>query len=294
MRIRRETIPVFALYGDRPPGRLPVPLHIESIQARSRRYSGEIAPHRHTSLCQCLYVRRGPVAVHLEDIRRDLRGPLMVIVPAGAVHGFRMREDTSGYVLTVALDELLLSMSGATPGRVEEFLQSPRIIELQGDEEAAVRLERHFCLLHDEFRHPDGASSALPVMLAAALVSLIASRPAEKPSMRGGRSNYALLRRFHALVDTNLAAHWPVPRYASSLGLTESALNRLCRRQLGNSALEVVQQRLALEARRRLIYVSAPVARIGADLGFRDPAYFCRFFRRHTGKSPRDYRKQLQ
>jgi AraC family transcriptional regulator, transcriptional activator of pobA len=49
-----------------------------------------------------------------------------------------------------------------------------------------------------------------------------------------------------------------------------------------------------LEARRRLIYVAAPVARIGADLCFSDPAYFCRFFRRHTGQSPRDYRKQLQ
>ena len=112
--------------------------------------------------------------------------------------------------------------------------------------------------------------------------------------MRGGRFDFGVIRRFRALVEANLSAHWSVPRYARTLGLTESALNRLCRRQLGYSALEVVQQRLALEARRRLIYVAAPVARIAADLGFRDPAYFCRFFRRHTGQSPSIYRKQLQ
>jgi AraC family transcriptional regulator, transcriptional activator of pobA len=295
LRMRREQIPVFALFGDQPRGQsLPAPLHIESIQARSRRYSWEIAPHRHESLCQCLYVYRGPVGVHLEEMRQQLKGPALVIVPAGAVHGFRMGEDTAGYVLTLALDELLLSMSGKNPKRMQTFLEAPRITDLQGDQELAGRLERHFCLLHDEFRQPDSASSALPTMLAAALVSLIASHIGAKSSMGGKRSDFAVLRRFRVLVETNLAAHWSVPRYASSLGLTESALNRMCRRQLGSSALEVVQQRLALEARRRLIYVAAPVARIGADLGFSDPAYFCRFFRRHTGQSPRHYRKQLQ
>ncbi len=295
MRVRREQIPVFALYGDQPSGQsLPAPLHIESIQARSRRYSWEISPHRHDSLCQCLYVHRGPVTVSVDDMRQHMQGPVLVIVPAGAVHGFRMGEDTYGYVLTFALDELLLSMAGAKPKRLEAFLHAPRIIDFKGDEELANRLERHFCLLDDEFRRPDSSSSALPTLLAAALVSLIAAHAGTESPMRGRRSDYAVMQRFRALVETNLAAHWSVPRYASSLGLTESALNRLCRRQLGSSALEVVQQRLALEARRRLIYIAAPVARIGAELGFRDPAYFCRFFRRHTGQSPRDYRKQLQ
>jgi AraC family transcriptional regulator, transcriptional activator of pobA len=293
LRIRREQIPVFTLYGEQTRGRsLPAPLHIESIQARSRRYSWEIAPHRHESLCQCLYARRGPVAVHLEDMHRQLRGP--VIVPAGAVHGFRMGEETCGYVLTLALDELLLSMSGARPKYVEAFFDGPRIVDLQGDEELANRLDRHFSLLHDEFQQPDSASSALPTMLSAALVSLMSSHVGYESPMRGGHSDFTVIRRFRALVERNLAAHWSVPRYASSLGLTESALNRLCRRQLGSSALDVVQQRLALEARRRLIYIAAPVARIGADLGFNDPAYFCRFFRRHTGLSPSHYRKQLQ
>jgi AraC family transcriptional activator of pobA len=273
---------------------LTAPLHIETIQARSRRYSWEIASHRHEALCQCLYAHRGPVSVRLEEMRQHVRGPAIVIVPAGAVHGFHMGEDTVGYVLTLALDELLLSMSGVRPKRVEAFLQTPRIVELQGDEKKATRLERHFRLLHDEFRQPDCASSALPILLAAALVSLMALHVAAESSMRDGRPDLAVMRRFRALVETNLAAHWSVRRYASHLGLTESTLNRLCRRQLGSSALEVVQQRLALEARRRLIYVAAPVARIGADLGFSDPAYFCRFFRRHTGQSPREYRKHLQ
>jgi hypothetical protein len=42
------------------------------------------------------------------------------------------------------------------------------------------------------------------------------------------------------------------------------------------------------------VHIAAPVQRIAFDLGFEDPAYFCRFFKRHTGQSPRAYRLQAQ
>jgi AraC family transcriptional activator of pobA len=52
------------------------------------------------------------------------------------------------------------------------------------------------------------------------------------------------------------------------------------------------QQRLVLEARRRLIYAASSVSSIAADLGFKDPAYFSRFFRRHLGIGPLDFRRR--
>jgi len=52
-----------------------------------------------------------------------------------------------------------------------------------------------------------------------------------------------------------------------------------------------VHERLAREACRRLTYVAAPISQLAYELGFEDPAYFCRFFKRHTGHSPRDYRR---
>jgi AraC family transcriptional activator of pobA len=36
------------------------------------------------------------------------------------------------------------------------------------------------------------------------------------------------------------------------------------------------------------------VSRLAFELGFEDPAYFCRFFKRQTGLSPTDYRRQAQ
>ena len=56
------------------------------------------------------------------------------------------------------------------------------------------------------------------------------------------------------------------------------------------SALAFVHERVLREACRRLIYIAAPVSTLAFELGFEDPAYFCRFFKRHTGLSPREYR----
>ena len=64
------------------------------------------------------------------------------------------------------------------------------------------------------------------------------------------------------------------------------------RSETGYNALRLIHNRLAREACRRLVHVAAPVSRLAFELGFDDPAYFCRFFKRHTGVSPREYRQR--
>ena len=48
-----------------------------------------------------------------------------------------------------------------------------------------------------------------------------------------------------------------------------------------------------LEAKRLLLHSEVNVAEIAAMLSFDDPAYFSRCFRKHTGRSPIDYRRSL-
>jgi AraC family transcriptional activator of pobA len=74
------------------------------------------------------------------------------------------------------------------------------------------------------------------------------------------------------------------------LGITTTQLNRLCRRHLRCSALDVLHQRLLLEAKRELRYTALQVRQISDGLGFSDPAYFTRFFRRLAGRSPQEWR----
>jgi AraC-like DNA-binding protein len=109
-----------------------------------------------------------------------------------------------------------------------------------------------------------------------------------------GAGRDPLVDRFRTLVEQRFARVHRVTDYAEALGITARYLNDRCRAAREGSAKAAVQQRLALEARRLLLYSDLPVLRISATLGFPDAAYFARFFRRASGLSPSAYRRTRQ
>ncbi|MNE34730.1 Bifunctional transcriptional activator/DNA repair enzyme AdaA [compost metagenome] len=68
-------------------------------------------------------------------------------------------------------------------------------------------------------------------------------------------------------------------------------LNSLCRELAGQTALQIIHQRLLLEAKRNLIYTNMSIGQLSDSLGFSDPTYFSRFFRRLDGQTPNAFRQ---
>jgi AraC-like DNA-binding protein len=60
----------------------------------------------------------------------------------------------------------------------------------------------------------------------------------------------------------------------------------------GRTAKQVVDDRVALEARRLLACTSMSVAEVGRHLGFPEPTNFGRFFHREVGMSPGQFRAE--
>jgi AraC family transcriptional activator of pobA len=295
MRSTRRNIPVFSLYGEPPAaiaGQLDG-LHIESIQSRSRKYLWHIGHHRHTRLCQCVMVTDGPVSVSLDEVRADLAGAAVMIIPAGTVHSFRFGPETEGHVLTLDLNRLLSVTAAGHRSPIEALFSLPRAIDLRAEAELAGRLSRLLERLDQEFRQPDSALAPTPSWLACCafwILALKVAAPSNDETPTG--QDVDRLRRFRLLIESYYLKRWPVDRYARRLALSETSLNRLCRRLAGRTAFALVQQRLVLEARRRLVFVANSVCGVGSELGFKDPAYFSRFFRRHCGISPHEFRRR--
>ena len=283
----------FALYGENATPGAELHLHIEDIQSRARRYHWEIAPHRHAALCQCLFVARGPAEIHVDEVNAELDGPAIAIVPPGTVHAFQFSESTHGFVLTLPM----AAIPGAAESDMRELLQGVFaevfVGALQEDPALANRLEGLFERLLAEFREPEAGAAPITGWLANSILWIL-GRHAASQRARAARTptRQRTWLRFRALAEVHFHEQWKVARYACQLGMTAGRLNRLCREHCGLSASRVLQQRLALEARRRLIYVDMPIARLAGELGFRDAAYFCRFFKRHAGASPRAFRRK--
>lgn len=105
-----------------------------------------------------------------------------------------------------------------------------------------------------------------------------------------GRFNPTAVR-LRELIEHHFQEDHQPAAYARRLKITVGHLNHLARRHLGRTAGVLIRERLALEAKRRLIHTEATAAEIAYALGFKDPAYFARFFKRATGASPTAFRK---
>jgi AraC-like DNA-binding protein len=84
-----------------------------------------------------------------------------------------------------------------------------------------------------------------------------------------------------------------LPRhYASELNITEKHLNRICRECVNKTSTQIIAERLSLEAKRLLSQSKENITEISFDLGFSDPSYFIRFFKKQTGATPLAFQKK--
>ena len=291
-RSRRPAgLPAFALYGEAvAPGE--ESLHIEEIESRSRLYRWEIAPHVHHGLYQVLWITAGAADVRLDERRLAVEGPAAVLVPPGIAHGFRFAHGTRGWVLTLSPRFLADADFQNTAPAVRTAFATPRVLPFAATENTAQRLAALFAQVDEAFARPGSADAPVATWLTRALLWHLAARGASTEPEAAGRAgrHQALFTRFVALVEAHFLEHWPVSRYASRLGMSVSRLNRLARSATGGTAIAVIHERLTREATRRLLFIEAPVSSLAAELGFDDPAYFNRFFKRRTGLTPGAYR----
>lgn len=281
MRATQESsIPAFALYGDHADAAGPELdfVHIEDIRSRSERYQWEIDTHIHHALFQVLCLLSGGGEATVDDQSFAIGDASVVVIPPGTVHAFQFKPGTHGYVLTIA-EPLLFAQCFSRPS----FLTLP--------DDSAQRLERVLAEISVEFGWPQPQRTQMLELLVRTALLLLER---QQQGLGEQPAHSALFEGFRRLLEEHFVEQWPVERYADALIVTATKLNRLCRSISGKSAFELIQERLLLEARRRLLYVNIPVSLLAYELGFRDPAYFCRFFKKQTGMRPSVYRRQRQ
>lgn len=102
-----------------------------------------------------------------------------------------------------------------------------------------------------------------------------------------GISNSKLSKyvEFKLAVENNLTEQYDVYTIAKKLSMTTSSLYGVVKDFSGISPKEWMINRLMLEAQRKLQYSSISTKELAYELGFKDPAYFSRLFKKNTGRS---------
>ena len=287
-------IPQFALYGELTWGAGAEGVHIELIETRSRVHDWHIGTHTHAGLFQVLFLFGGQVRATLGDTVVELDGPIALTIHPSLVHGFAFSEEAYGYVLTID-QNLLFAAAGQDGNLFSSLFVEPLAIGLGPVAEARERIETLLRNLILEATWPRQGHTLMLDWLARCILLMLARVQAERHiAEKTGRNDFELFSRFRTEVERHYKEQWRVPQYAERLRIPPVRLNRLCLKIAGKSAFEITQERLMLEACRKLTYVSASVAGIAYELGFQDPAYFSRLFKKLVGTTPKEFRQRTQ
>jgi len=100
-----------------------------------------------------------------------------------------------------------------------------------------------------------------------------------------------LFKDFSLLVEHNFRSIHSVTEYAKRLGVSPKSLAKHFQKGGMVTPSDIIKNRIALEAKRELLYADKSVKQIAYDLGFNDAAYFSRFFTKLVSKSPLQFKK---
>ncbi|WP_265519283.1 helix-turn-helix domain-containing protein [Nitratireductor luteus] len=266
-------------------------LNCEAISERQHIHHWNVTPHHHEGLSQLFYFVDARVTTQLDDVHTVLEGPTLVWAPALSVHGFQYPPDIAGWVVTVATADLSRIVRAAP--WLASWIDSPRylagchhadvfrtadfIVREMVEEHRSWNADRNFVL-----------QSHFQVLLAHFSRGLDREEEHTSPSVRRPMS---LIREFRRLVDARFCETHSVSDYADVLAVTPTHLSRTVKTITGSTALEIIQERILLEAKRDLLFSERAINQIGYSLGFSTPSYFSRFFRRRTGITPVEFRR---
>lgn len=106
-----------------------------------------------------------------------------------------------------------------------------------------------------------------------------------------GESDYRSFRDFRESLEHYYREYHNVQDYARLLSSTPKKLNALVKRVAGKTAKQFVDERIVLEAKRILSIGDMSAQEVAFSLGFGDPTYFIKYFKRHTRQTPKAFQK---
>ncbi|HSF52394.1 MAG TPA: AraC family transcriptional regulator [Algoriphagus sp.] len=101
-------------------------------------------------------------------------------------------------------------------------------------------------------------------------------------------------KTLESYIESEFRLHREASFYAEKMHLSLKQLNRLTKHTTGKAISQLLLDRVILESQRLLTYSDKSISEIAVLLGFQDPSYFTRLFRKKIGQTPEQFRKSVR
>jgi AraC family transcriptional activator of pobA len=242
---------------------------------------------------RAFFVRRGrAVFAPREGARLELSAPQILWLPFAARGEFRLIAGGDGATLTAAEDVVWRAI-GDNPLAAQLRPLLERVLVASAAASLA-EIETLFAALARESRDPGPGAPAMSALYLGLLLMHLWREGGLARASDALAAGAPTAQRFRQLVELHYRDNLGLDDYANMLGVARAHLHDACAKAFGRPPQRLVHERLVVEARVRLRDTAQSVEQIAFSLGFRDPAYFSRFFSRRAGVSPGAYRKEAR
>lgn len=258
-------------------------------------FGRDMPVHRHAQYAQIHFLNQGDISFHIDDELFQVKGPACFFTPASIPHSFRTETNTTGHVLTIHQSIIWRLLKEGLGRDISTDLAKPSCItalRLSDNQRTEWdRLVQAIESLQQEW-NADLPGKALAIDSLIRLVLILISRLSSRGNAGDQISNndLYLFNRYSDLIEQHFKAHWALPRYTTELGISETRLHQLCQNIAGQPPKRLIQDRTIQEAKLLLTMTEQSIREICFSLGFTDPAYFSRYFKRLTGQTAKEYR----
>lgn len=254
---------------------------------------GHMPPHVH-EFYQIIWFRRGQGSHRVDFVDYPITDNTIFFIAPGQIHAFDGNEGLEGVVILFNASFLMDEESSESVFlKYNVFNAYDSLPYYKVTEEEAGRLmflvnemNREYSLT-GAFAHKDYMQYLVRLFLIR--VQRCGERKEIPPLYVSSVANRTFVR-FRQLLEQNFHNVHTVQEYADMLNISSRTLTKYVSQSTYRSPLQMINDRIVLEAKRQLLHTPMNIKEIGFQLGFEDPSYFVKFFKRMTGKMPGEFR----
>lgn len=269
--------------------KLPIGIEVKDLRVAKELPNLLGRPHKAT-FYQMVWIDGGEAAFRIDFRKITIPQNQLLVIAAGQVCEFDVVSEYSGKLILFTPAFFAATDADANFLHTSELLNPVNL-------NASVAVSPRFAdtvisLLDEELKR--GGDNFQTAMAQSYLRVLLLEAERQLTSPHFVSPANTLAREFYNAVERHFRENRNADFYTRLLGVNEKTLSREVKSLSGKTPKVYIDARVLLEAKRLLAYSALSVKEIGYGLGFDEPTNFNKYFRKHTGVTPSQFRKSTK
>nr|WP_294898783.1 helix-turn-helix domain-containing protein [uncultured Pedobacter sp.] len=248
-------------------------------------------PHKH-DFYEILWITKGKSEQNIDYKSYTISDNTLFFISPGQLHLFEEWENIEGFIILFREEFFLQIFQNKNIlfelSYLDNLHENP-FLKLKKEDETVLKPIVE--LLYRECNQIEISKEVVQALLFVLLknIQMLFGIPKHQNTTN---HHIVLFKKFKKLVELHFSENLSVLQYASLLSVSTHHLNSIVKEVSAKTSTQIITERIALEAQQLLNFSELTITQIADNLGFSDNSYFARFFKKHTGLSPQDFRKK--